>query len=74
MAKVLELMFVTQEGKTAKISIDNPKEPVDLIKVKEVMTQIITANVFTTKTGGFVSAKEARLVDRNVSAYDVTTV
>ena len=49
MAKILELLFVTQEGKTAKISIDNPKEPVDLVKVKAAMTQIITANVFTTK-------------------------
>lgn len=71
MAKILELLFVTQEGKMAKISIDNPKEPVDLLKVKEAMTQIISANVFTTKTGSFVSAKGARLVERNVSEYDV---
>ena len=51
MAKSLELLFVTQEGKTVTISIDNPKEPVHLLKVKEPMTQIISANVFTTKSG-----------------------
>ncbi len=72
MAKSLELLFVTQEGKTATISVDNPKEPVDLLKVKEAMTQIISANVFTTKSGSFVSSKGARLVERNVSEYDVT--
>ena len=74
MAKILELLFVTQEGKTAKISIDNPIEPVDLVKVKAAMAQIITANVFTTNGGSFVSSKGARLVERNVSDYDVINV
>ena len=34
MAKSLELLFVTQEGNIATISVDNPKEPVDLSKSK----------------------------------------
>lgn len=71
MAKVLELLFTNQEGKTAKISIDNPKEPVDLVQVKAAMTAIISANVFMTNGGGFVSSKGARLVDRNVSEYEI---
>jgi hypothetical protein len=29
MAKTLELQFSTELGKTASLSIDNPKEPVD---------------------------------------------
>ncbi len=29
MAKTLELMFGTEFGKTARIAVDNPKEPVD---------------------------------------------
>lgn len=74
MAKVLELLFVTEEGKTAIISIENPKEPVDTIKVKDVMNQIISANVFTTKSGSFVSTKGARLVERNVNEYDVSNI
>lgn len=71
MAKVLELLFVNQEGKTAKISIDNPKEPIDLVQVKAAMSAIISANVFTTNGGGFVSSKGARLVEQNISEYEV---
>lgn len=74
MEKVLELLFVTAEGKTAKITIENPKEPVDPAQVKAAMTQIILDNVFTSKTGSFVSIKGARLVERNVSEYALAQV
>ncbi|MDQ7862841.1 DUF2922 domain-containing protein [Peribacillus frigoritolerans] len=37
MAKVLELIFVTEEGKSATISLDNPKEPVEVNTVKLAM-------------------------------------
>ncbi|WP_342342338.1 DUF2922 domain-containing protein [Neobacillus novalis] len=48
MAKTLELQFGTEFGKTANISIDNPKEPINEDLVKLSMEQIITAGVFTT--------------------------
>lgn len=34
MAKTLELQFGTEFGKTASISVDNPKEPIDEEAVK----------------------------------------
>ncbi|MEH7073882.1 DUF2922 domain-containing protein [Neobacillus drentensis] len=71
MAKTLELQFSTELGKTASLSIDNPKEPVDEEVVKLSMTQIIAANVFTTASGKFVAAKGARVVDRNVTEYEL---
>jgi hypothetical protein len=71
MAKTLELQFATEFGKTARISIDNPKEPIDEEVVKLSMVQIITSEVFTTASGKFVSSKGARVVDRNVTDYEL---
>ena len=71
MAKTLELQFVTEEGKVAKISLDNPKEPVDTAVVKQSMSQIIAADVFFTPNGKFVSSQGARVVERNVTNYDI---
>ena len=69
MAKTLELQFSTELGKTASLSIDNPKEPVDEEVVKLSMAQIIASNVFTSASGKLVAAKGARVVDRNVTDY-----
>ena len=71
MAKSLELQFATEFGKTAKIAVDNPKEPVDEEVVKLSMSQIVASNVFTSASGRFVSAKGARVVDRNVTDYEL---
>jgi hypothetical protein len=71
MAKSLELQFVTELGKTARISVDNPKEPVDEEVVKLSMAQIIAADVFTSASGKLVTAKGARVIDRNVTDYEL---
>ncbi|WP_256218552.1 DUF2922 family protein, partial [Bacillus sp. MUM 116] len=34
LAKTLELQFVTATGKIARITVDNPKEPIDEAVVK----------------------------------------
>ncbi|MFD0049056.1 DUF2922 domain-containing protein [Actinomycetes bacterium NPDC127524] len=71
MAKTLELLFTTLQGKTAVLSIDDPKEPVDMAKVKQAMDQFITLNVFTSRTGDYISKKGARVVERNVDDYEM---
>ena len=71
MAKTLELQFATEFGKTAKITVDNPKEPVNEEVVKLSMAQIIAANIFTTGSGNLVSAKGARVIDRHVTDYEL---
>ncbi|MBU8916022.1 DUF2922 domain-containing protein [Bacillus sp. FJAT-29953] len=71
MAKTLELMFGTEFGKTARISVDNPKEPVDEAAVKQAMEQIIAADVFTSASGRYVASKGARVIDRNVVEYEI---
>ncbi|NHC40788.1 DUF2922 domain-containing protein [Bacillus sp. MM2020_1] len=71
MAKILELQFGTEMGKTASLSVENPKEPIDEAVVKQSMTQIIGADIFTTASGKLVVAKGARVIDRNVTDYEL---
>ncbi|MFL6557579.1 MAG: DUF2922 domain-containing protein [Bacillus sp. (in: firmicutes)] len=71
MAKTLELQFGTEFGKTARLTVDNPKDPIDEEVVKLSMSQIIASEIFTTSSGKFVSAKGARVVDRSVTDYEL---
>ncbi|MBL4954647.1 DUF2922 domain-containing protein [Neobacillus sp. OS1-32] len=71
MAKTLELQFGTDSGKMARISVDNPKEPIDEALVKQAMEQIIAADIFFTSSGKFAVAKGARVIDRNVTEYEI---
>lgn len=71
MAKTLELQFGTELGKVARISLDNPKEPIDEPAVKQAMDQIIAAGVFYSASGGLVSSKGARVIERNVTDYEM---
>ena len=71
MAKTLELQFVTENGKVAKVSLDNPKEPIDPAVVKQSMDIMIAAGVFYSTNGNFVSAQGARVIERNVTDYPV---
>jgi hypothetical protein len=71
MAKTLELQFATEMGGTARITIDNPKEPIISAAVKNSMNQIIAAGVFLAPKGNLVSVKGARVVDRVVTDYKI---
>ena len=71
MAKTLELLFLTEGGKSATLSVSDPIEPVDIEKVKTAMDAVIVSNVFTTASGSFISAKGARVVERNVNEYEM---
>lgn len=71
MAKTLELQFGTEFGKTARVSINNPKEPIDEGAVKKAMDEMIASNVFYTSSGNLVVAKGARVIERNVTDYEM---
>jgi hypothetical protein len=71
MAKTLELEFVTELGKSARLTVENPKEPIEEAAVKNAMEEIIASGVFTSANGNFVSVKGARVVDRNVTEYEI---
>ena len=71
MAKTLELLFLNLEGKTVKVNVDSPIDPVDQQALTTAMDQILAANIFMTNGGEFVSKKGARIVDRNVTEIEL---
>ncbi|RSK26811.1 DUF2922 domain-containing protein [Bacillus sp. HMF5848] len=71
MAKTLELHFLNEDGKTTKLTIDNPIEPMDVLAIDAAMDSILTANVFISTGGEYVSKKGARLIERNVSDIEL---
>jgi hypothetical protein len=71
MAKTLELTFNTANGKQSKLTLGEPLESLDLEVMKTAMNTIIEAEVFTTVNGDLVSPKSARVIERNVTEYEL---
>jgi hypothetical protein len=71
MAKTLELQFVTDLGKTARLTVDNPTEPIDEAAVKLAMESIIAADAFFSNYGNLVAVGGARVIERNVTDYEI---
>ncbi|MBM7693087.1 hypothetical protein JOC77_002526 [Peribacillus deserti] len=72
MAKTLELVFITADGKNSKISVEDPQEPVDVNAVKQAMDSILAANIFMTSSGDLTAKKNARVIDRTVEEYEMS--
>ncbi|MEH7224646.1 DUF2922 domain-containing protein [Bacillus sp. JJ1566] len=70
MAKTLEMQFINEDGKTATVSIENPKEPVDELAISAAMDVIVSTNAFLTRGGPIVAKKGARVVERNVESVE----
>ncbi|HLR43149.1 MAG TPA: DUF2922 domain-containing protein [Pseudogracilibacillus sp.] len=69
--KKLELQFLTEEGKTATFSVDEPIEPANPETVVAVMDEVLEQDVFESKTGKIVAKKGARIVERIVTEIDI---
>ncbi|MEZ0537152.1 DUF2922 domain-containing protein [Caldicellulosiruptoraceae bacterium PP1] len=65
--KTLVLTFRTQNGKSFRISIPEPKENITQNEINQAMTLIIQKNIFASSNGDIVAIDNARIVDRNVS-------
>ena len=72
MAKTLELHFLNLEGKTAKVNVDSPIDPVDQQLLSTAMDGILAANIFITNGGELVAKKGARIVERNVTEIELS--
>jgi hypothetical protein len=71
MAKTLELQFTTDLGRVARLTVDNPNEPVDPAAVKLAMESIVASNAFFSSYGDLVGVSGARVVERNVTEYEI---
>ena len=69
--KTMELVFLTEQNKSTVISLDNPKEPVDIEAAKAAMDTIIAEGAFSAMSGKPAVKKEVRLVERTVDTYSI---
>lgn len=71
MAQVLQLTFGNELGKTMTINIQNPKANLTESEVNAAMQTIIDQAVFTKDGLLFNSKKSAKLIDREVTEFEV---
>lgn len=71
MAGVLELRFDTEQGKTVTLSINDPKPDLTSSEVETVMQTIINSNIFHHEGNPLVGIKQARIVERNITTFDI---
>ncbi len=67
MAKVLEMLFDTAQGKKFTISVDEPRADLTAAEVEIGMQSVLESNVFYADGANLVSANQARIVERNVT-------
>ncbi|ABW20059.1 DUF2922 domain-containing protein [Alkaliphilus oremlandii] len=60
--RVLELNFIKEDGKAAKITIANARENLTPAEVKVVMEHIISKDVFAPSGKGLVEAGGAKVI------------
>ncbi|MCM3321563.1 DUF2922 domain-containing protein [Cytobacillus kochii] len=71
MTKKLELTFGTADGSVSTISVDEPKEPIDIAEVITVMEEMIASEAVQSTKGKLANVKGARLVERTVTDYEI---
>lgn len=61
MVKTLEMVFRSEGGKTVTLSMAEPKDNLTAAEVNTVMQDVISKNIFSTKSGDLVQVVEARI-------------
>jgi hypothetical protein len=64
--KNLELIFKNTAGKSARISVQDPKDDLTTEEVQALMDNIVAKNVFETTGGNLVEVVGARLIQKEV--------
>jgi hypothetical protein len=67
MAKVLEMLFDTAQGKKYTISVDEPRADLTDAEVDTGMQALLASNAFSVDGANLVSAYQARIVERTVT-------
>lgn len=61
MTKKLDMVFTTSTGKTATVSLTDPKDDLTKAQVTVVMNQIIDKSIFLNKAGTLSGIKEMNI-------------
>jgi Protein of unknown function (DUF2922). len=71
MEYTLSMVFLTEKGSKASLSISGVKESITQAEVDTLMNTIIAKNVFLTTTGALAIKDSAQLVAKTVTKYDI---
>lgn len=71
MEYILTLTFLTESGSKSSLTISGVDPSVTSEAANSLMDTIIANNIFTSKTGAFVSKAEAKLTERKITKYTV---
>ncbi|WP_413367499.1 DUF2922 domain-containing protein [Lysinibacillus sp. 3P01SB] len=71
MNEVLELVFELADGKSLTLSVPSPKAGVTAAEVNAAMQVVVAANVFSREGAGIVAKKSARIVEREVTEFEM---
>lgn len=69
--KTLVLIFQNQVGSPVRMSIDNVRDDITDMDVRDAMEAIIGKNIFDSNGGDFVSISGAEIVTRTVQELEV---
>lgn len=67
MVKTLEMVFRSGSGKEVTVSVVDAKDDLTLAEVKAVMQDVVTKNIFRTKSGDLVQVVEARIRSKDTA-------
>jgi hypothetical protein len=62
--KYIVMVFGTENGKTHRIELNNPRADVTQADVTNTMQMLITKNIITTQNGDLVSIVDGGVVER----------
>lgn len=67
----LLMTFMTEYGRKVSLFITDPREDITETEIKEVMDLIIEKNIFAPSGEDIVSAKDAKIVQTEVTEFDL---
>lgn len=69
--KKLEMDFLDEMNKRFRLSIDNPKEDLDIIQVEVAMDEILANNIFISNGVDLAGAEAARIITTSVEEMEL---
>lgn len=69
--KTLELIFLNEMGRQAKLVVDEPRENVTEAEITNAMDAIIASGVFITNGGSYVEKHSAKVIERTETVFEM---
>jgi hypothetical protein len=67
----LIMTFLDAEGGKVNLTLDNPKEEIDVPEIKQCMDTIVTQNIFLVNNLELVATSGAKIVETTTRTFDI---